>query len=88
MVLAVFTAVPALAQGERARTLHDTYCVMCHGTQAYTRPDRVANDYDSIRGQVDRWQKNVRLNWSDKDIDLVAIYLAQRFYKVPCPADC
>lgn len=82
-------APPALeAADERARTLHDTYCVMCHGTQVYTRADRLARDYAGLREQVDRWQKNVSLNWSRADIDAVAGYLAARYYKVPCPASC
>ena len=88
LVLAAGGAPCALAQDERARTLHDTYCQMCHGTQVYTRSDRLANDYDAVRGQVDRWQKNVKLNWSESDVDLVTGYLAERFYRVPCPGAC
>lgn len=82
-------APPALnAAEDKARTLHDTYCVMCHGTQVYTRVDRIARDYAGVREQVDRWQKNVALNWSQDDIDAVTDYLAVRYYKVHCPASC
>jgi mono/diheme cytochrome c family protein len=86
---ALFVAAgTAQAAGARARTLHDTYCVMCHDTRVYTRKERVANDYPGIRAQVARWQGNVMLNWSDEDIDLVASYLAEQYYKVPCPVSC
>jgi hypothetical protein len=61
---------------------------MCHDTRVYTRSDRLAKDYAAVRDQVDRWQKNVKLNWSGADIDLVTAYLADRFYKVPCPGTC
>ncbi len=84
--LALCGALPASAQ--QAQTLHDTYCVMCHGSQVYTRAERLANDYAGIRAQVDRWQGNVSLNWSDAQIDSVAEFLARKYYKVPCPVSC
>lgn len=86
----VFALAPAALEAAdgRARTLHDTYCVMCHGTQVYTRADRLAKDYAGVREQVDRWQKNVSLNWSQTDIDAVTDYLAARYYKVACPTSC
>ena len=80
----LLATLPAQA-ADRAQTLHDTYCVMCHTTQLYTRSDRLANDYEGLREQVNRWQQNVSLKWSEADIDLVAGYLAQRYYKMPCP---
>lgn len=88
-VFAFFLAAswPAHSQ-DRAKTLHDTYCLMCHDTQVYTRADRLADNYVQIREQVNRWQSNASLNWSALDIDLVATYLAQKFYKTPCPMDC
>ena len=80
----LFATLPAQA-ADRAQTLHDTYCQMCHTTQVYTRTDRIANDYKGLREQVKRWQENVSLKWSETDIDLVSGYLAQRYYKMPCP---
>jgi hypothetical protein len=80
---------PALHAADRsAQTLHDTYCVMCHTTQVYTRADRLARDYATLRAEVDRWQKNVSLKWTQAEIDAVAGYLAQRYYKLPCPDSC
>ncbi len=83
-IAALLAALP-VQSADRAQTLHDTYCVMCHTTQVYTRSDRLARDYDGLRAQVKRWQENVSLKWSESDIDLVAGYLAQRYYKMPCP---
>jgi mono/diheme cytochrome c family protein len=77
----------ALAQS-KAQTMHDTYCVACHGTEVYTREGRLARDYPSLREQVQRWQANVNLGWSDADIDAVAAWLAERYYGLSCPEDC
>jgi hypothetical protein len=87
ILLALAVPAEALAQ-DNARTLHDTYCLMCHGTQVYTRAERIANDYAAVRDQVDRWQKNVSLNWSRADIDAVTAYLTEHYYRLPCPASC
>lgn len=88
LVLTVLLAAQPVRADERAKVLHDTYCMMCHDTRVYTRSARLANDFTQIRAQVDRWQDNVSLNWSAVEIDLVANYLARRYYKVPCPAAC
>ena len=72
----------------QAQTMHDTYCIVCHGTEVYTRDKRLANDYSSLREQVDRWQSNVNLNWSDAEIDLMSAWLAERYYGFNCPDEC
>lgn len=71
-----------------AQTIHDTYCIVCHDTQVYTRDSRLANDYATLRAQVDRWQSNIALNWSDAEIDMMAVWLAERYYGLNCPEDC
>ncbi len=86
-LLALAPAVLDAAQ-DRARTLHDTYCLACHGTQTYTRADRIVTDYGGLRTEVDRWQRNMSLNWSRADIDIVTAHLAERYYKLACPAPC
>ena len=77
----------ALAQS-KAQSLHDTYCIACHGAEVYTRDTRLAKDYPSLREQVKRWQANVNLGWSDADIDAVTAWLAERYYGLSCPGDC
>ena len=73
------------ADPDRGRLLHDQRCVSCHDTRVYKRDSKVARNYDEIRAQVVRWETNVGLKWNDNDIDSVTTYLAQTFYKVPCP---
>ncbi len=85
----VFVTLDLHAQeDDRGRMLHDAHCVSCHATRVYTRPDRVAGDYQQVRAQVDRWQKNVSLNWKDADADLVTDYIASRYYRFECPSKC
>ncbi len=67
---------------ERGAALHDTFCIMCHSPELYGRDDRVANNYMEIRQQVERWQGNAKLRWSAHDIESVADYLAEKYYKV------
>ena len=71
-----------------AQTLHDTYCIMCHDSSVYTRENRTAHDYQSLRGEVDRWQSNVSLKWGEDEVDAVATWLAKRYYGFSCPTDC
>jgi hypothetical protein len=88
LVFAAMSGAQSASADERARVMHDTYCVMCHDTRAYTRSERLAQNHAEIRAQVDRWQGNVSLNWSAAEIDLMTNYLARRYYKVPCPEAC
>ncbi len=77
----------ASAQSQ-AQTMHDTYCIVCHGTEVYTRDTRLANNYTGLREQVSRWQSNVNLNWSDVEIDMMSGWLAERYYGFSCPEEC
>ena len=88
VLAASMAAASSFAADDAAKTLHDTYCIMCHDTQVYTRDSRMARDYDGIREQVDRWQTNLSLNWSQNEIDLMTTWLAKRYYKVSCPHGC
>ena len=87
LVLALSGAGAVAAQSP-AQTRHDTYCIACHGTNVYTRENRTAKDYQSLREEVDRWQNNVSLRWSNEEIDAVTRFLAQRYYGFSCPDEC
>lgn len=85
----LFITLESQAQAEgQGQLLHDTHCLSCHATRVYTRADRKAGTFEQVREQVDRWQKNVSLNWQDAEIDLVTEYLARRFYQIDCPSKC
>ncbi len=90
-MLAIVSVVSTAAGLTRAETAepaqeaHDTYCIVCHDTSIYTRADRLAKDYDALRGKVNRWQGNVPFNWSDAEIDRMASWLARRYFRMGCP---
>lgn len=82
--LGLSLAFPTLVgAADAAQALHDRHCLACHGTQIYTRANRIAKDRDGLRAQVDFWQKNMSLNWGRTEIDAVTSYLAQTYYKLP-----
>jgi mono/diheme cytochrome c family protein len=75
--------VPGAEDPDRGRALHETHCRMCHESVAYKRDKKVAKTYEEVRAQVVRWQTYSGLNWSNEDIDSVALYLASTYYKIP-----
>jgi len=78
---AAMPGVNVFAADDPAKTQHDTYCIMCHDTQVYTREARLARNYDEVREQVNRWQTNLSLQWSDSEIDRMTTWLITRYYK-------
>jgi hypothetical protein len=86
----VAIGIGAISAGaaEPAQVTHDTYCIACHDTSVYTRNDRLADDFDAVREQVDRWQGNISLGWSNEEIDEMTAWLARRYYRMDCPNQC
>ena len=90
ITVAVFSAAtysqttPTQTLGE---LLYSTHCVTCHTTQMHWRNNRQANDWDSLKFQVRRWQGNTGLAWSEVDITEVSRYLNETIYRYPTPAD-
>jgi hypothetical protein len=75
------TASGTLADAEHGQELHDKHCMKCHDTGVYTRENRRIADQDALLKQVKRCELNLGLRWFDKDINDVAQYLNQSFYK-------
>ena len=93
LLIALWFPVLCLAQSvfdvvdlDRGKALHDNHCVLCHESAIYQRPNRVARDYDALRGQVERWQDNTGLRWTTTEINNVTGYLTLIYYKYPLPA--
>jgi mono/diheme cytochrome c family protein len=83
--LALLLAGPAGATDpERGKLLHGTFCLGCHGDSVAKRENRVARSYAELRRQVARWQGNTGLKWEAQDVDDVAAYLNETYYKLPC----
>ncbi len=75
----------AMAQN-RGQLLYETHCISCHSTQVHWRDQRLARDWGSLRGEVQRWQAIAALNWSAEDVNDVSRYLNQRYYRFSEPA--
>jgi mono/diheme cytochrome c family protein len=76
----------AAADAERGRVLYETSCSACHKDGVHRRSARKAKSFDAIRAQVARWSAEVGGRWSEDEIDDVAFYLNQRYYRFRCPA--
>ena len=83
LVFAVLLATGncVLADAQRGQQLHDEHCMKCHDTAVYTRENRFIANQDALLKQVKRCELNLGLRWFDKDINDVAEYLNQSFYK-------
>ncbi|WPL12770.1 MULTISPECIES: cytochrome c [Thiorhodovibrio] len=68
-------AEPAAAEG-----LYDANCTKCHGTEVYTRDDRMINSLSGLESQVRRCESSLELRWFDDQIMDVTGLLNDRYY--------
>jgi hypothetical protein len=72
--------VPCAMAQSRGELLYTTHCISCHTTQMHWRENRAANNWASLKVQVQRWQGAASLAWSDGDILDVSRYLNESIY--------
>lgn len=86
---ALLVGAPARAQStpapSRGQLLYGNHCQECHNVQMHWRTLRLARDWDSLKGQVRRWQGTAQLRWSEEDIEAVARHLNDTIYQFPVP---
>lgn len=68
---------------DRGQLLYSLHCASCHDTEVHWREKKLATSWSALLEQVDRWQKNLSLEWSSSDIDDVASYLNATYYHLP-----
>ena len=68
---------------QRGRLLYETHCIACHTAQAHWRDKHIVRSWTDLLYQVSRWQKNAGQDWSSEEINDVAAYLNETFYKMP-----
>ena len=71
----------------RGQLLYTTHCIECHTTQMHWREQRAAQDWDSLKAQVRRWQGNAGLGWNEDDVVEVARHLNETIYHHPQTSD-
>ena len=84
LALPLAAAAQGLPQpGSRGQLLYGNHCVACHTTQMHWRDKKLVTDWPSLKVQVRRWQGTAQLNWSEEDIDDVARFLNDTYYRLP-----
>jgi mono/diheme cytochrome c family protein len=75
-------AQPAI---ERGRALYETRCIACHEKSVHQRESRKAQDFATLRREVERWSTSIGGEWRAEELDAVAEFLNDRYYRFPCP---
>jgi hypothetical protein len=70
----------SVVAADSAESLYQTNCLQCHSSEIYTRTTHRINAFDVLERQVKRCELSLGLQWFDKDIHAVAIYLNEQFY--------
>jgi mono/diheme cytochrome c family protein len=84
MLAATLVAGQGSGMGDpRGELLYSTYCIGCHTTQAHWREKKLATDWDTLRYQVRRWQRNAAPGLNDDDISAIARHLNDLYYHFP-----
>lgn len=78
-----FSAMPLTSQADEAdgKLIYETYCISCHTTQVHWRQNRLATDWITLKGQVERWQTTIGQRWTFQQLDDVTRYLNGQFYQ-------
>lgn len=71
------------ANAERGRLLYDTACSACHTTQPHWREKRAVHSWDDLVAQVQRWQAVAGQNWGPAEVNDVASFLNDQYYRFP-----
>lgn len=78
---AVVGAPRLAAATARGELLYENHCTSCHASIVHIRENRKAKSLAELRDWVGRWSAELKLNWSNEEVEAVAEYLASRFYK-------
>jgi hypothetical protein len=77
----------AAADPGRGQALYESRCTGCHNKSVHQRESRKATTFEGILAQVSRWNETLGGDWKAEDMEDVAAYLNQRYYKLPCPPE-
>ena len=75
----------ALPDTTRGELLYSTHCITCHTDELHLRAKKLVTDQASLQRQVQRWQANAVLDWTDEDVLTVSRYLDARYYHLERP---
>ena len=78
-------AVAQAADPARGRVLYEARCGACHDRSVHNRAARSAKTFAEVRANVARWDRELGALWRADEIDAVARYLNDTYYRYPCP---
>ncbi len=74
------TSAQSVYSETRGELLYSTHCVTCHDTEIHWREKKLVQDWRTLWTEVNRWQSNLGLGWSDDEIMDVTDYLNTIYY--------
>ena len=79
VVIDTAVSAPAgdLASGKK---LHSTYCVECHDSKVYTRPNRRVKSLEGLIGQVKTCSRLPKDQLSPAQVNDIIVYLNDTYY--------
>ena len=69
------------ADTERGRLLYENHCTVCHTSVVHVRERRKATSREEIQTWIQRWRKELGLQWGTVEVDDVTEYLNGRYYQ-------
>ena len=81
LLVAAFGTPAQAGDAAEGKALHQENCVSCHGSEVYTREDRMVESMSSLITQVNRCNVNLDVGWFDDEVESVAEYLNENYYK-------
>lgn len=79
----VFATAQDIPDAGRGRALYENHCQVCHTPRVHSRVNRLPVSKDELRGIVERWQREERLRWSERDVNDVVEFLNRTRYGYP-----
>ena len=70
------------ADAERGRLLYENHCMVCHTSVVHVRERRKATSREEIQTWVQRWRKELGLQWGTVEVGDVTKYLNDRYYQL------
>lgn len=83
VIFALFVLLPLNANAKKsAPELHESKCLGCHDSEAYTRKDHTVKSLSQLSKRVEICSKNAaKANWSKTQMQSVTEFLNTRYYK-------
>lgn len=68
------------ADVQRGKALLANHCLACHDTSMYLREQRKVKSVQGLRDWIAYWQRELKLEWTQQEIEDVTFYLNDAYY--------